>query len=114
MAELSMWEVGRDLVIACLPVAGYAWLVALSVRMRVLHRHLAMHVCRDVGRRADGRRCSRMPIAGRRAWWRTESASGVAVRVCGDAERGKTRSSHGRVSSCADRLTYRRSPRPRR
>jgi len=48
IAMWSHWEVGRDLVVAGVSLAGYVWLVTLSLRVRVLRRRLAMHICRDV------------------------------------------------------------------
>jgi hypothetical protein len=46
----ASWELARDLIIACALLAGYAWLAALSARVRALHRRLATQVCRDTSR----------------------------------------------------------------
>jgi len=55
VAGVSWWAITRDLVIACALLGGYAWLGVLSVRVRGLHRRLAVHVCRepDTGRAGD-------------------------------------------------------------
>jgi hypothetical protein len=47
VAGLAGWESTRDLVIGGALLAGYAWLVVLSARVRVLSRRLGSHVCRE-------------------------------------------------------------------
>jgi len=47
VAGLAGWESTRDLVIGGALLAGYAWLVVLSARVRALSRRLGSHVCRE-------------------------------------------------------------------
>ena len=44
---MSRWEVGLGLVGGCALLGGYAWLAALSRRMRIVSRRLALHICRE-------------------------------------------------------------------
>ena len=42
-----MWTLAYDLLVTVLLLAGYCWLVALTLRVRKLSQRLALHVCRD-------------------------------------------------------------------